>query len=109
MMETTQQNIAEKELFELAQKKVKKIKNFYIHLFVYSIAITFWLLKRYTDLPLNFFPIRHFNWLVMSIWTAVIALQAIGLIINEVIFGRKWEDKQVKNMLKEESKKQTWE
>jgi len=109
MVNTTQENIAQKELLELARKKVKKRKNFYIHLFVFTIAISLWLLKRYTSLPLNFFPIRYINWFVMSIWTVVITFQAIELLISEVIFGKKWEDKQVKNILENKTEKQTWE
>lgn len=109
MKSLNQENIAEKELFEMAQKKVKKRKDFYIHAFVYCIAITLWILKEYTNLPLNFFPIRYINCFVMAIWTLVFVSQAIELLISEVIFGKKWEDKQVKNMMEETSKKQTWE
>jgi len=109
MDDVTKQHIAQKEMLNLAQKKVKKRKDFYIHLFIYAIGIIFWLLKRYTDAPLNFFPIRYINWFVMSIWTVAIVFQAIELLISEVVFGKKWEDKQVKNILKEDSKKQTWE
>ncbi len=109
MIPSSYENIAEKELLELAKKKVKKRKDFYIHLFIYTIGISFWLLKRYTDAPLNFFPIRYINWFVMSIWTVAIVFQAIELLISEVVFGKKWEDNKVKSILEDKSKKQTWE
>lgn len=109
MTPTSQENIAEKELLELAKKKVKKRKDFYIHLFIYAIGITFWFLKEYTDLPVNFFPIRYINCFVMGIWTVVIVFQAIDFFISEIIFGKRWEDKKVKDLLEDQSEKQTWE
>ncbi len=109
MKEATQGNIVQNELRELVRKKVKKQRDFYIHLFIYAIGITIWLLKRYTDLPLNFFPIRYINWFVMAIWTVAICIQGMEILFTEVILGKKWEDKQVKSILEEESKKQRWE
>jgi len=103
------QNIAQKELFELAQKKVKKRRDFYIHLFVYSIGISFWLLKKYTDLPLHFFPIKYINWFVMAIWTVAICIQALELLLGELLFGKKWEARKMKQFMREQSQKQTWE
>ncbi len=109
MEETTQGNIVQKELFELAQKRFKKQRDFYIHLFIYAIGITIWLLQMYTDLPLNFFPIRYINWFVMGIWTLAIGIQGMELLFTEVILGKRWEEKKMKSLLEEETKKQTWE
>ena len=109
MTPTSQENIAEKELLELAKKKVKKRKDFYIHLFIYAIGITFWILKEYTDLPVNFFPIRYINCFVMIIWTIFLVIQAIELFVSEIVFGKKWEETKVKNILEDQSEKQTWE
>lgn len=109
MNQSTQENIAEKELVALAQKKVKRIKDFYIHLFIYGIGIVFFLLKNYCGFRFNFFPLKYINCFVMSIWTVAIAFQAITLFFSEVVFGKKWEDKQVKNILEDKSNKQTWE
>lgn len=109
MTPTSQENIAEKELLELAKKKVKKRKDFYIHLFIYAIGITFWILKEYTDLPVNFFPIRYINCFVMIIWTVFLVIQAIELFVSEIVFGKKWEENKVKNILEDQSEKKTWE
>lgn len=109
MKETTQATIVQKELLELAKKKVKKQRDFFIHLFIYVVAIVVWLLKMYTDLPLHFFPIRYINWLVMSIWTVAIGIQGMELLFTEVILGKRWEEKKMKSFLEQESKKQSWE
>jgi len=109
MEEITKENIAQKELLELVKKKLKKQRDFYIHLFIYASGIVVWLLKMYTDLPLNFFPIQYINTFVMTIWSIAIGIQAMELLFTEVVLGKKWEDKQVKSMLEVETKKQTWE
>ncbi len=104
-----QQKIAENELLELARKKTKKWKDFYIHCFIYVIGIVIWLLKTYTNAPLHFFPIQYINWFVMAIWTVAFAIQAVTLLISETLLGKRWEDKQLKNIMEEKSEKQTWE
>ena len=109
MTPTSQENIAEKELLTLAKKKIKKRKDFYIHLFIYCIGIVVWLLKTYTNAPLNFLPIRYINCFVMGIWTIFLVIQAIELFVSEIVFGKKWEENKVKNILEDQSEKQTWE
>lgn len=109
MEDATQGTIAQKELLELAKKKIKKQRDFFIHLFIFFIAIVVWLLKMYTNLPLHFFPLQYINWLVMSIWTVVIGIQGMELLFTEVILGKRWEAKKMKSFLEQESKKQSWE
>lgn len=108
-MEVYQNNREQKELYELAQKRVKKIKDFYIHLFIYAIGIIFYILKTYFGVSFNFFPLRHINFFVMAFWTFIIVVQAFGLFFTEVFFGKKWEDKNIKRIIEKESKKQTWQ
>ena len=109
MEKATQENIVQKELHELMRKKFKKQRDFYIHLFIYFIGIVVFILKTYYGVRINFFPLKYINCLVMSIWTVAIVIQGMELLFTEVILGKKWEEKQVKSMLEEETKKQTWE
>lgn len=101
--------IAQKELLELARKKAKKRRDYYTHLVVYAIGIVFWLLKNYTAVPLNFWPLRYINWFVMAIWTFAVVIQTVELLISELLFGRKWEAKKLKDLMQEQSQKQNWE
>ncbi|MBZ4033297.1 2TM domain-containing protein [Flavobacterium sp. 17A] len=96
-------------LKELASKKVKQLKGFYNHLFVYVIAMIVFLLKEYTNLPLQFFPIKYINWVVMIIWSAVILGSAIDLFASYKIFGQQWEERKLKSILEKKYKKQKWE
>lgn len=108
-MKDHHQNIAQKELLELARKKVKKRRDFYIHSCIYAIGIAFWLLKKYAGLPLDFFTLKYINWFVMAIWSVAYVLQAVELLVSEVIFGKKWEARQLKEMMGQKTEKQKWE
>lgn len=109
-MELNQISTEEKELMELTRKRVKKIKDFYIHIFLYSIGAVIFILKTYFSVKFNFFPFRWFpNWFIMSIWTAIIVFQMIELFFAEIIFGKRWENKKIKEIMTKETKKQTWE
>lgn len=102
-------SIEEKELLELAKKRVKKIKDFYIHLFIYAIGVAVFILKTYFGVPFNFLPVRYINWFVMSIWTFFLVVQALELFFNEVVFGKKWEQKKIQNFIEKGTNKKTWE
>ncbi len=93
----------ENDLIEMAQKKVKKLKDFYIHLFFYTIGITVFVAKTYFGAPLNFFPIRYINGFVMSVWTFFMILQIFQLFFSEIIFGKKWEDRKIKEFMNREN------
>lgn len=108
-METNPQSIEEKELYELAKKRVKKIRDFYIHLFIYAIGATIFTLKTFLSVKINFFPVKFLNWFTMSIWTFIIGMQMIELFFTEIIFGKKWEDRKIKQIMNKETEKKTWE
>lgn len=109
-METNFNNNQEETILkELATKKVIQLKYFYKHLFVYTIAMILFLLKEYTNLPLQFFPIRYLNWVVVIIWSAVVVGSAIDLFASYKIFGHEWEERKLRSILEKKYKKQKWE
>lgn len=107
-MATNQHNCHEQELLKLAKEKVKKIKNFYIHLLIYAIGILFYVLKEYFEIASNLFPLNYINNFTMAIWTFIIAIDAIYIFVQEVIFGKNWENRKVKRLLEKKTEKQTW-
>ncbi len=108
-MEDIQDFNSEKELEKIATKRVKKIKNFYIHVFIYSIVLVIYTLKTYYGFPFNFFPLEHINFLVMAIWTFIFVIDAIDFFFIEIVFGKKWESKIVKKMMDDDEVKNKWE
>jgi hypothetical protein len=102
----------DRELFELkkiASKKVNKLKSFYIHALIYTAALIVFILKQYYGVPLNFFPFKYLNYVVMIIWTSVFLFSAIDLFVSFKIFGEEWEERKLKSLLEKKQKTQKWE
>ncbi|OIV43735.1 2TM domain-containing protein [Flavobacterium johnsoniae] len=109
-METNSTNSPEEyELQQLASKKVVKLKSFYKHTFLYIIALTLYILKEYTQLPLHFFPLQFINEVVMIIWSAVYIGSAIDMLVSFKIFGKEWEERKLRSILEKKNKTQKWE
>lgn len=107
-METNQHSYHEQGLLKLTKEKVKKIKNFYIHLLIYAIGLLFYVLKEYFGMASNLFPLNYINNFTMTICTFIIAIDAIYIFVREVIFGKNWENRKVKHMLEKKTENQTW-
>jgi high-affinity Fe2+/Pb2+ permease len=102
----------DREKFELGaifSKKIIKLRSFYIHAFIYAIGLIVYVLKEYYGVPLNFFPIRYLNSVVMVIWTTVFLVSAIDLFASYKIFDDEWEERKMKSLLNKKTKTQKWE
>jgi hypothetical protein len=100
------ENNTQKELFELAQKKMLRLKGFYIHTFIYIIGVLVFVAKTYFGIQFNFFPVKFINWFVMSIWTTAYLISALSIFFEYSLFGKKWEEKKINEFMKN---KNTWE
>ncbi|RXR19097.1 2TM domain-containing protein [Flavobacterium amnicola] len=58
-------NTTEQIALDIAKERVKRMKKFYNHLFIFMIGLILYVSKRYFGAPLNFFPIKHLNETVM--------------------------------------------
>lgn len=109
-METNFNNSPEENVLkELASKKVIKLKSFYKHTFWYVAAMILYILKEYTEAPLNFFPIQFLNGVVVIIWSAVYAGSVIDMFVSFKIFGHEWEERKLRSLLEKKNKIQKWE
>jgi hypothetical protein len=110
IMETNSNNTSEENVLkELASKKVVKLKSFYKHTFLYAVAMILYVLKEYTELPLNFFPIHFLNGVVVIIWSAVYVGSAIDMFVSFKIFGKEWEERKLRSLLEKKNRTQKWE
>lgn len=97
------------EFQEIFSKKIIKLKSFYMHTFIYACGLITYVLKEYYGVPLNFFPIKYLNHVVMIIWTSVFLISAIDLIVSFKIFGEEWKERKLKSILDKKTKTQKWE
>jgi uncharacterized protein YacL len=106
-MEVIKENFSDKSAeqiaFEMAKERVHKLKKFYIHLFIYAIAVVVYVLKTYFGAPLNFWPIHFLNEFVMCVWTFIIAVKAIRIFFKEHFFGTNWEQRKINEILEKEN------
>lgn len=109
MENNSSNNPEENVLQQLASKKVAKLKSFYKYTFFYIIALTLYLLKEYTDLPLHIFPLQFLNKVVMILWTAVYISCIIDMVVSFKFFGRDWEERKLRSLLEKKNKTQKWE
>lgn len=102
-------NYSDDVKLEAIKMRVKELKKFYSHLFIYCIGVLLYLGKRYFDLPINFWPINFINEFFMWVWTFIIGVQAVQLFFKESLFGTKWEQRKIKEMIdKEKSETTKW-
>ena len=106
MMEEIRNNYQEQELRSMAEKKVQKLKRFYIHLVIYSIVVGIYVLNNVFNVPIHFMPVGILNWFVITIWSIIIAIDAVQILATTVIVGKKWEERQIKKMMEKSKNEQ---
>ena len=97
-MENTNQ---EYERYQKAKKRVKEIKGFYANLVSYVLVISF-----LTFINLKYTP-EHiwFCWPMLG-WGVGLLFHAFGVFKIVPFFGEDWEEKKIKEFMKQEEEKQ---
>lgn len=103
------------ESYNIAYKKVKRIKGFYSHLKVYIIVNAFIIISSLSRGYIgNHFEVRGFNnWEIYSTafyWGIALLIHAISVFGSDIFFSKDWEQKKIqKYMEKEAQNKNKWE
>ena len=97
------------ERYELAYKRVKRIKGFYVHLLVYIGVNTFLIIGNNNESISS----NHLFWSWETFSTALfwgIGLAAHGLSVfgNAIFFGQNWEEKKIQELM-DKDKSEKWE
>ena len=95
------------DLYNIAYKRVKRIKGFYIHALVYVLVNAFIIISNTNSIESSGF----LNWETYS--TAIfwgIGLLAHGLSVfgRNIFFSQNWEEKKIQELMEKE-KNQKWE
>lgn len=100
------------ELFIKAQKKVRRLQIFYLHLVLYLIVVAlisynFYIMEAgaYTSI------ITGVNVTTLVLWTVVICVHAWSVFKGRLFFKKSWEDKKIEDYIKTKEKEETtfWE
>lgn len=105
-----EKNFQEDENFKAAQKRVKDIKGFYIHLIVYlfvNIAL-FVTDNNFTELKENGFEISNFY--TALFWGIGLAAHWASVFGSGLFLGNKWEEKKIREIMdKDRERMEKWE
>lgn len=105
-----ERNFQEDENFKAAQKRVKDIKGFYIHLIVYLFVNIALLVanNNFTQLKDNGFEISNFYTAIF--WGIGLAAHWASVFGPGIFLGNKWEEKKIKEIMdKDRERMEKWE
>lgn len=95
--------------YELAYKRVKRIKGFYVHLLIYFLVNSFIILSRYNEDSIgdaNFWEWQ--NWNTVFFWGIGVLAHGLSVFGGNLFFGTNWEQNKIQKIMEKE-KREKWE
>ncbi|QKJ64413.1 2TM domain-containing protein [Flavobacterium sp. M31R6] len=95
--------------YELAYKRVKRIKGFYIHLLVYVLVNAFIIVSSFNRSVLG--SEVFFRWETFStalFWGIGLVAHGMSVFGRDLFFGADWEERKIKEFM-DKDKSQKWE
>ncbi|MFV8342773.1 2TM domain-containing protein [Flavobacterium sp. XS2P39] len=95
--------------YDLAYKRVKRIKGFYIHLIVYIVVNVFIVVSSYNEKAID--DPAFWSWETFStalFWGIGVTAHGLSVFGRNIFFGRNWEEKKIKELMEKEKNKK-WE
>jgi 2TM domain len=103
------ENLNPDERYNLAYKRVKRIKGFYVHALVYVLVNLFIILSSYNKI--SFDSADFFRWETFStafLWGIGLTAHGLSVFGRNIFFGQNWEEKKIKELMEKE-KSEKWE
>lgn len=95
-------NLEQEISFEAAKKKVKKLKGFYIHSFIYVVVNILIIYANYTYSKNNssVFELKHFS--TALYWGIGLLAHALNVFTIDHFFGKDWEERKIRELMDRE-------
>ncbi|WP_294203164.1 2TM domain-containing protein [Chryseobacterium endophyticum] len=88
--------------YKEAEKQVKRIKQFYVFLFIYLAVNIFILILNYRELKPGE-TIWHLKYFSLPLfWGIAVVIQAMRAFIPGFMLGNKWEDRKIRELMEKE-------
>ncbi len=95
--------------YEIAAKRVKKIKGFYVHLTVYCVVNMYIIYFNIQNLNPGESYFQFKNFITAFFWGIGLVAQAVSVFGPNIVFGKTWEEKKIKQyMEKDQQQTQKW-
>lgn len=88
--------------YELAAKKVKRLKGFYTHLLVYILVNIFLIVVNFQNLKPGESYFQYKNFITAFFWGIGLVAHAFSVFVPQVIFGKNWEDRKIKELMEKD-------
>lgn len=95
-----------KQRYELAAKRVKQLKGFYLHLMVYIIVNLIIVYINIQNLDEGESYFHWYNFITLTFWGIGLLSHAASVFLPNLIFGKDWETRKIKEIMDKE--KQSW-
>ena len=103
-------NYKEKELYEMAQKRIKEIKGFYVHLLVYVLVNIFIFVLNSNILTNKTIHIEFGHLSLPFFWGIGLFAHWASVFGPNLFLGKKWEEKKIRELMdKEKQQRNQWE
>ena len=95
--------------YQIAQRKVHKIKRFYTHLLVYLIVNIFIIVQNIQNLDDGESIFRFSIFSTAFFWGIGLLAHALNVFSFNLFFNEKWEEKKIKEFMEKDKKQsQSW-
>lgn len=96
-------NFNHKERYQIAAKRVKRIKGFYTHALIFTIINLVFVYINFQNLNEGESYFQWRNFITFSFWGIGLLAHAGSVFLPSLIFGKNWESKKIKKLMDEES------
>ncbi|WP_339609966.1 2TM domain-containing protein [uncultured Planktosalinus sp.] len=105
-----ERNYHDEELYKMAQKKIKEIKGFYVHLIVYILVNIFIFVVNTNILSTKSIHIEFGHLSLPFFWGIGLFAHWASVFGPNIFLGRKWEERKINEILEKEKKqRKQWE
>lgn len=94
--------------YDQALKRVKRIKGFYTHALVYVVINIMLVIVNIQNLQDGETYFHWKNFTTLFFWGIGLAAHGFSIFVPNMIFGKNWEERKIKQFMEEE-KKRNWE
>jgi hypothetical protein len=99
-------NLKDNERYFLAKRRVKSMRGFYIHFFVYMVINTVIIVQIYSYNDSSFWRWESFS--TALFWGIGLLAHAISVFGSNLIFGKNWEERKIQELMNKD-KNEKWE
>ena len=98
----------ETNAYDMAYKKVKKLKGFYTHLLVYILVNIFIYVMNVKHLKPGESYFQWENFTTLFFWGIGLLAHGLSVFMPYFVFGKSWEERKIKELMEKE-KNHNWE